>query len=211
VVNPRLMRLQSDYRMIQEEFAGNPHISVEPVSRTVPPEKYIVTFRVPGLCWDSRERCAVVTNHHRAEIYLHTGYPREKPKCVLTTPVWHPNFGTYICIGDHWAAGETLVDVIVQIADMLQYRTYNPRSPLNAAAARWAMSNRNRFPIGHINVRRPDPDFIVEGMDRPHPDGGRIGVENASRQSCSPTIRKDYDLGIVLRSPSVDDTDITFR
>lgn len=163
-LNPRLMRLQADYERIRDEFVGHPYVSVEPASQIRPPERYNVTYRVPGLRWNSRGQCAEVAHQHVAEIYLHAEYPREKPKCVLKTPIWHPNFGGYICIGDHWAAGETLVDVIVQIGDMLQYRVYNPDSPLNLPAARWAIQHRGMLPVGSLNILQAEPEIALDGV-----------------------------------------------
>lgn len=154
-MNPRITRLHADYEMICSEFAGHPYVLVVANLPKDPPERYTVTYRVPGLRWEEGKRDAVVVHEHVAEIYLHSGYPREKPRCALKTPIWHPNFGSYICIGDHWTAGETLVDVIVQIGDMIQYRTYNPKSPVNRRAAEWALANRWRFPVGNLSILQP--------------------------------------------------------
>ena len=156
----RLRRLVAEYRRIREEFAGNPFVRVEPMAGD-PPDRYIVTYRVPGLRWDAVSGQAVQLNHHQAEIYLHVGYPREKPKCTIRTPIWHPNMGDYICIADHWAAGETLVDIIVHIGDMIQYKIYNTASPVNTAAATWTNQNQRRFPVGRIDLLQPEPDISL--------------------------------------------------
>lgn len=79
----------------------------------------------------------------------------------MRTEIFHPNFGTWVCIGDYWAAGETLFDVIVQIGNMIQYRNYNIKSPLNARAARWAAENTHRFPISNVDLYQPDPDVEI--------------------------------------------------
>ena len=66
----------------------------------------------------------------------------------MTTPVFHPNIDPQkICIGDHWSAGQTLPQLIVRIAEMLCYQSYNVKSPLNAQAAAWAESNVSRLPL----------------------------------------------------------------
>ena len=168
----RLRRLQADWQKVQAEFTGHPYITVEPIGPANPPDRYRVTYRVKGL-WRDAQGNIRVRDVHRAEIYLHTDYPREKPKCVMLDPVWHPNFGSYICIGDHWAAGETLVDVIYQIGEMLTYQEYNPKSPLNAEAARWSELNRNRFPLQNIPLRQPDIEITL------HPVG-ESAQENSS-------------------------------
>jgi len=46
---------------------------------------------------------------------------------VLETPIFHPNFGSYICIGDFWAAGETLTDIIIKIGQMIMYQDLQPQ------------------------------------------------------------------------------------
>jgi len=189
-MNPRILRLNADYEKMRTEFLGHKYVKVEPVG-PIPPERYIVTYRVPGIRWDTASNRPFVVNEHIAEIYLHSDYPREKPKCVLKTPIWHPNFGSYICIGDHWAAGETLVDIIVQIGDMIQYKSYNPKSPLNGAAARWAVENRHMFPVGRVDILQAEPD-----------------VDFGTPQSTS----QEDDLGIVLGPrPGSNDLEIELR
>lgn len=96
---------------------------------------------------------------------MHKDYPREKPKCVLETPIFHPNFGSYICIGDFWAAGETLVDVIIKIGQMIMYQDYNPKSPLNAQAALWAKQNERYLPVDKRDLYQPEVDLDIELHD----------------------------------------------
>ncbi len=168
-MNARLRRLYADWQQIRDEFAGHPHITVTPLHGN-PPEAYRVEYRVKGLELDPATNRPRERNYHVAEIYLHQGYPRQKPKCVLLTPIFHPNFGNYICIDDYWAAGETLVDVIIQIGQMIQYQNYNPKSPLNAVAARWAQQHEDLFPIGNVDLYQPEID--VDLLDA---DGGTAG------------------------------------
>lgn len=158
-MNPRLRRLEADYKRIIDEAAGHKNIKVEALG-AFPPEKYLITYYLKGLKWDDRFKRPVETNYHQVEVYLSTDYPREKPKCTIRTEIFHPNFQNKgaVCIGDHWAAGETLWDVIVQIGEMIQYRSYNPKSPLDARAARWAKANENLFPVGKLDLYQPDPE-----------------------------------------------------
>jgi ubiquitin-protein ligase len=157
-MNPRLRRLYADSEQIDADFTGHPNIQVVPLEGN-PPEKYRITYRLPGLRLDPASNRPVVINEHRAQIYLHQGYPREKPKCVMETESFHPNIGSYICIDDYWAAGMTLSDIIIQIGEMIQYRNFNPRSPLNAIAAAWSVQNEARLPIGHMDLYQPELDI----------------------------------------------------
>jgi ubiquitin-protein ligase len=161
-MNPRLRRLYADWEQIQNEFAGHPYIDVEPLAGN-PPERYRVTYRVTGLRLDRATNRPVRICHHVAELYLHQDYPREKPKCVMETECFHPNVGSYICIDDYWAAGESIADIIIQIGEMIQYRNYNPKSPLDPVAARWAEQNRALFPIGHVDLYQPEVDIDLLG------------------------------------------------
>lgn len=157
-MNARLRRLYADYQQVRDDFAGHPLIDVTPLAGD-PPESYEIIYHVKGLELDARTNRPIERNYHKALIYLGAAYPREKPKCTLETPIFHPNFGSYICIGDHWAAGETLADVIIQIGQMIQYQSYNPKSPLNAVAAQWADQNQNSLPVDERDLYQPEVEI----------------------------------------------------
>jgi len=157
----RLRRLYADYQQVVADLSGHPYIKVTPVQGD-PPERYVVEYRVRGLELDPATNRPRARDYHKAQIYLHRDYPREKPKCVLETPIFHPNFGSYICIGDHWAAGETLVDIIIKIGQMIMYQDYNPKSPLNGIAAQWAVQNERLLPVDNKDLYQPDVDIDLE-------------------------------------------------
>jgi ubiquitin-protein ligase len=96
-------------------------------------------------------------NTHEIEIQLTSEYPRLSPKCRILTPIFHPNFdATTICVGDHWTAGERLVDLVVRIGEMIAYQAYNIQSPLDAEAAMWADLNRGLLPTDARDLRPAD-------------------------------------------------------
>ncbi len=163
--NIRLRRLQADYDKVIKAFGRHPYISVKAVEGR-PPERYMVTYKVKGLVPGSGAN-PVEHGEFVTEIYLQNSYPREKPICTMQSPVFHPNIVNRgrVCLGDVWGAGETLVDVIIQIGDMLQYRSYNPRSALNLTAAQWAVRNESRFPIGNADLVPPEEPEIVIDID----------------------------------------------
>jgi len=149
-MNPRQRRLESDYRELRSRFDGDSNVRITAVG-TMPPEEYILVYRVPSLRLDAnsnptRMDTTVVT------LTLPMGYPREKPHAVTADPVFHPNFGEYVCIADFWAPGQSLGDIVASIGDMLQYKKYNIRSPLNAIAAEWANSNAHSLPLSNITL-----------------------------------------------------------
>ena len=153
-MNPRLRRLESDYRELRTRFDAEPHVSVEPVG-PYPPERYQIVYRVPSLRLDARNQVQRV-DQTVITVTLPAGYPREKPHATTAEPIFHPNFGNYVCIADFWAPGQSLADIVTNMSDMLQFRKYNIRSPLNAIAAEWANANAASLPLSNIQIGTPD-------------------------------------------------------
>ena len=151
----RTRRLQRDYEKVLSELAGSEFVCVRPVSGD-PPSHYLVTYRLQGLAWDEATGDVTPIDEHQVDIHLPLGYPKQAPRCVMRTPIWHPNIGDYVCIGDYWSAGVTLVDIIAHIGDMIQYRSYNLRSPVNKGAAVWAQNKTSSFPVGTRSVLPPE-------------------------------------------------------
>jgi ubiquitin-protein ligase len=174
-MNPRLRRLQSDYDLVREVFSGHPHVFVEPAGTRLPPESYHVRFSVRGLTLVGEQ--PTYRDEHAVDILLPRNYPAEKPYCVPLAPIFHPNIRDYFCIADYWAAGTTLVDVIVKLGDMIQWRIYNPASPLDAIAARWAQQQEptGLFPVGDVDLGvaeveiglRSRPDVALDALGDP--------------------------------------------
>ena len=112
-----------------------------------PVDTYQIQFHVAGLIKPKRGE-PEVSYDHIAEIKLTSDYPRLSPKCKMLTPIFHPNIEpSMICVGDHWAASEQLLDLVVRICQIITYQAYNLQSPLDGEAAMWADLNQNRLPI----------------------------------------------------------------
>lgn len=150
-MNARLRRIAADYEEIKKNFDGHKNIIVEPIGFE-PAEKYKVTYYINGIYLKEDNKIETL-NKHTITITLHSEYPRYKPICTIETPIWHPNFRDgQICIGDIWGAGESLSDIIINIGDMIQYKSWNSFSPLSADAAKWAIENKHLFPVGNVNL-----------------------------------------------------------
>ena len=157
---PRIRRLKADYEKVIEEFTGHNYVSVI-TEEARPPEIYYVTYRVAGLRLENK---TPVENHmHKVVFYLGKDYPKLKPKCEIKTPIFHPNFrGGIVCIGDQWTAGgETLIDLIIKVGDMIQYKDYKLKSPLDAKAAKWAKENESFFPVGNLDLYRSELELQI--------------------------------------------------
>jgi ubiquitin-protein ligase len=147
----RLRRLIADYENVQKVFAEHPFIRLMK-AEGAPPDRYTFAFQVEGLV-PAGEDSFTPGVVHQAEVFLPIDYPRRPPFCRMTTPVFHPNIDPQkICIGDHWSAGQSLAQMIVHIAEMICYQSYNLKSPLNAKAAAWAEQNLSRLPLQQADL-----------------------------------------------------------
>jgi len=142
----RIRRLTADYGKVQSAFADHPFIRVTRIEGN-PPDRYTFTVQVEGLVPEG-EGQFVPGGLHSVEVFLPLDYPRRPPFCRMLSPIFHPNIDPQkICIGDHWSAGQTLPQLVVRIAEMICYQSYNLKSPLNATAAAWAEQNLQLLPL----------------------------------------------------------------
>lgn len=178
----RMRRLASDWEQVRKDFTGHQNIVVTPIGEE-PPEKYHVTYFVNGIYLLPDGRIETLARHE-VEITLHADYPRYKPICKILTPIWHPNFRDgQICIGDIWGAGESLSDIIINIGDMIQYKSWNSYSPLSADAAQWAMENKHLFPVGNAELYIADYASAKDTVEIDlFDDDGAIIVEEAATE-----------------------------
>jgi ubiquitin-protein ligase len=143
---PRIRRLKLDYEQLVKRLAGWPLIRIAGTAG-LPPEIYRFQYLVRGL-YVAADGSILERNEHLLEVNLSLGYPRRAPQCRMLTPVFHPNFDdSSVCIGDFWAASESLDDLIIRIGRMIAYQEYNTKSPLNGLAAKWAAQNAHLLPV----------------------------------------------------------------
>ncbi len=151
----RIRRLKADAEKIAAAFSNFPLITIAQTNGQ-PPEHYVVQYNIRGLARGASGK-PVVREQHTAEIRLTLDYPRQSPQCRMLTPVFHPNIeAAAICVGDHWTAGERLVDLIIRIGEMIAYQAYNIQSPLDGEAAMWADKNAAQLPIDARDMHPPD-------------------------------------------------------
>lgn len=194
----RMRRLASDWEQVKKDFAGHKNIIVTPIGEE-PPEKYHVTYFVNGIYLLPDGRIETLARHE-IEITLHADYPRYKPICNILTPIWHPNFRDgQICIGDIWGAGESLSDIIINIGDMIQYKSWNSYSPLSADAAQWAMDNKHLFPVGNENLYIADYASAKDTVD----------IDLFGEEDGSESEEKAPETEIAAETEKADDTEKT--
>ena len=147
-MNPRMKRLENDYRDLRTIFDADPLVEIIAIG-PVPSEKYRIVYKVPSLRLDSKGQ-PIRVDATVVEIELPQGYPKLPPvaRTIAGDVVFHPNFNsTKICLADHWAAATQLVDLVREIGEMLQWEKFNIRSPLNAQAAQWSQEHKNEIPL----------------------------------------------------------------
>jgi ubiquitin-protein ligase/DNA-directed RNA polymerase subunit RPC12/RpoP len=151
----RTRRLRADAEAMTTAFRNFPAIKVTPLAGN-PPEAYRVQYTIHSLK-PGPDGQPIPTSRHEIEIQLTSDYPRLSPSCKILTPIFHPNFdATTICVGDHWTAGERLVDLVIRIGEMIAFQAYNIQSPLDGQAAMWADLNREKLPTDARNLRPLD-------------------------------------------------------
>jgi ubiquitin-protein ligase len=143
----RQRRLTADYEETRAALANFPLIRIKSVQGN-PPDTYVLEYRVKSLERPGKgSKEPSPRENHLVEVQLISEYPRLSPKCRMLTPIFHPNIDpTTICVGDHWTAGERLIDLVVRIGRMLAFQEYNIKSPLDAEAAMWADLHMRELP-----------------------------------------------------------------
>lgn len=188
----RMRRLASDWEQVKKDFEGHKYITVTPVGPE-PAEKYHVTYFVNGL-YLKADKTPQILNRHEVEITLHADYPRYKPLCSIQTPIWHPNFRDgQICIGDIWGAGESLSDIIINIGDMIQYKSWNSFSPLCAEAAQWAIENKTMFPVGDISLYKAEDEEVAQTVTIDL-EGEEGETEELSAEEIEQAVENDFEI-----------------
>jgi ubiquitin-protein ligase len=185
MLSPRIRRLKLDYELLQQRFAGWPVIRIVG-SAGMPPELYRFQYSLRGL-YVAGDGSILERSEHVLEVNLTLGYPRRAPQCRMLTPVFHPNFDdSSVCIGDFWAASESLDDLIVRIGRMIAYQEYNTKSPLNGLAAKWAAQHAHLLPVDSQPVAPPlepsaaaaaVPDHTLNSTPSPSPIAAESTVE----------------------------------
>src|SRR5438309_6158196 len=173
MLSPRIRRLKLDYDSLFKRFSGWPLIRIVGTAG-MPPELYRFQYLVRGL-YVASDGAILERNDHLLEVNLSLGYPRRAPQCRMLTPVFHPNFDdSSVCIGDFWAASESLDDLIIRIGRMISYQEYNTKSPLNGLAAKWAEQHARFFPVDPRPIapplEQPVPEVVVTPPSPPPPN-----------------------------------------
>lgn len=141
--SPRRERLLTDYRQLQALKRLNAGL-IDFAEEGNPPDHYLVQLRVKGLRWVGAG--PVFTMNHQFRLELGTDYPRAAPHTHWLTDIFHPNINPpEVCHKGMWGASWFLVRWVQILYDWTRFAAYNPGSPLNGNAAKWASENAWRL------------------------------------------------------------------
>ncbi len=150
----REKRLKKDYEAMANLHRLSALVDVEFIgSRS---EKYKVIYHCKSFIWLENNKAPSYSNRHELEIYLHKEYPRRPPALKWLTNIFHPNIlppqkNGGVCIG-WWTAAETLDSLCIRIGEMLQYKTFNLKDPLDEDAAAWISNNMDILPVDNRSL-----------------------------------------------------------
>jgi ubiquitin-protein ligase len=144
----REARLKLDLKRMEKLAQESSLISFE--AKGDPPEQYSIYYRCTGL-----RSPGVPQNNHAVVISLGAQYPVRPPAIVWQTPIFHPNIKPpYACVlGEAWKARKFLDELVLQLGEMIQYKSYNVHDPLDPEAAAWARDNPRPFPVDDRELR----------------------------------------------------------
>jgi ubiquitin-protein ligase len=203
MLSPRIRRLKLDHDSLFKRFNDWPLVRIVGTAG-MPPELYRFQYLIKGL-YVAPDGAILERNEHLLEVSLSLGYPRRAPQCRMLTPVFHPNFDdSSVCIGDFWAASESLDDLIIRIGRMISYQEYNTKSPLNGLAAKWAAQNSHLLPVDSRAIAPPLDGEQAEPAQPPPPPLAQaataiVGTISQSQPAAdSPADNNPWDQKIVI-------------
>jgi ubiquitin-protein ligase len=164
----RETRLRNDYSRISDLVDRSEFIHIV-TTEGDPVEKYLIRFTCRGVEKVSPSGKPVYRNAHDVSIYLHSEYPLKQPQLKWLTPIYHPNIHVTgaVCIGAWWPA-KTLDELLLTLGEMIQYKNFDPRDPMNSRAATWALRNKSLFPVDDRDLKGQSiSDMIILGEEEP--------------------------------------------
>lgn len=158
---PHFRRLEADYEIMKTLAIRSPFVEIIQTEGK-PPYQYLLHLTCRAVVSLNSSSRPVFGNDHRLFVLLPEDYPKERPRFVFQTPVFHPNVHPtgQVCYGDDgdhgFAPSMGLDDLIVRIMQMLRFENFNPRSAFRLDAAQWAVQNQSTFPIDNSQLLQDD-------------------------------------------------------
>lgn len=165
--DPRLDRLLSAYnKLVEIEAKCQGMFKFRVLNNRY--TAYAIEFHgIEGLYMD---RGIIKKRHdHRAEIFMPAEFPIKMPKARWLTPIFHPNIATNgdVCIGTRWTPMKGLDEIVIELANMIQYASYELRDSYNYSAKRWVEKNESQiknmiYPVDFPPEEGEDIEIVEE-------------------------------------------------
>jgi ubiquitin-protein ligase len=162
----REKRLRNEYKLVRGLVDRSDFIHIMATEGN-PPEKYLIRITCKGVEKVSPSGRPVYRDLHEVSIYLHAEYPFKQPQLKWLTPIFQPNIHVTgaVCIGAWWAA-KTLDELLLTLGEMIQYKNFDPKDPMNSRAATWALRNKSLFPVDSRDLKgKSISEMIVIGEE----------------------------------------------
>jgi ubiquitin-protein ligase len=162
----RETRLRNDHERIRALVNRSEFIHIV-TTEGDPVEKYLIRYTCQGVEKITSAGKPILRDVHEVTVYLHAEYPLKQPQLKWLTPIFHPNIHVTgaVCIGAWWPA-KTLDELLLTLGEMVQFKNYDPKDPMNSKAAAWAMRNKRLFPIDRRSLKGESlEDLIILGEE----------------------------------------------
>ncbi len=168
----RETRLRNDYQRIIDLVDRSEFIHIAATEGS-PPEKYLIRYTCRGVENIAASGRPVYRDTHEVSVYLHAEYPLKQPQLKWLSPIFHPNIHVTgaVCIGAWWPA-KFLDELLLTLGEMIQYKNYDPKDPMNSKAANWALRNKNLFPIDARELKGQSLSDLIKLGDEESDDIG---------------------------------------
>lgn len=160
----RETRLRNDYKNVRALVNRSAFVHIVNTDGD-PPERYLIRFTCKGVERVNSSGKPQFREVHEVSVYLHAEYPLKQPQLKWQTPIFHPNIHVTgaVCIGAWWPA-KTLDELLLTLAEMVQYKNFDPKDPMNSKAASWALRHKHLFPVDNRRLKgRSVEELIVIG------------------------------------------------
>jgi ubiquitin-protein ligase len=113
------------------------------------PTVYEVTLSYPSFSALKGDGSPLISDEHRVEITLGAEYPVSAPYVRWLTPIFHPNVRPAdgaVCLGvlmERYLPGMGLARLVIMLAEMVQWRNFDPLNCFNKEAGEWAANPDN--------------------------------------------------------------------
>lgn len=159
--NIRETRLRNDYNRVRDLVNRSEFIHIVTTDGD-PVEKYLIRFTCNGVEKISSGGKPVLRDSHEVTVYLHAEYPLKQPQLKWQTPIFHPNIHVTgaVCIGAWWPA-KTLDELLLTLGEMVQYKNFDPKDPMNSKAAAWSLRHKQLFPIDSRDLKGQSLEDLI--------------------------------------------------